>query len=387
MRAARSRWEAALEGHARAVSLPDPTVEVTKYTSDTGDPATRARLDTMVKQEFPFPAVIALKGDAADRAADLARVRYDAALRDAVGEAREAFLELLYLDRAREATAASREVLARTAAGAAGDVATGRTPLPEEFRAQSLLAQAGYDLVVLGDLRRAAEQRLRGSLALPPSAPLGPLVPDAAGPLALSYEELLRLAESRSQEIAAAGIELERAGIEERIASWEFAPTFTAGAEFQRNDQQEPALGTARNSRAVSLGVTVPLWFQGKTARAREAAAGTRAAGAERAATVEAVRTAVADLWVRASNTGRLVALYEGTLLPQAEKSARLAEALYAEGKGSVAGMLETETALQNFRLARARAEADHGQAISRLERVVGASVTAPPAAERKGDR
>jgi outer membrane protein TolC len=360
-------------------------VEFTKYESDAGDPGTRSRFNTMVKQEIPFPAVLGLKGDAATKEAELARVRYDAALRDAVGEAREAFLEVLYIDRAREATAANRGILARYAAEAAGDLASGRTKLPEEFRAESLLAQSGYDLVVLGDLRRAAEQRLRSDLALLPSAPLGPLVPDATGPLALSYEELLRLAETRNQEIAAAGIELEMAGIEERIASWEFAPTLTAGAEFMRNDMQDPALGTARNSRTVSLGFTIPFWFQGKTARVREAAAGTIAAGAERAATVEAVRAAVADLWVRASNTGRLVGLYDGTLLPQAEKSARLAEALHRKGKASLAGMLETATALQNFRLARARAEADHGQAIARLERVVGASVTAPIAADRPG--
>jgi len=297
------------------------------------------------------------------------------ALRDAVVEAREAFLEIQYLDRARESVAASREILSRYALQAAGDLATGRTVLPEEFRARSLLAQSEYDLVVLGDLRRAAEQRIRGAVALPPGTPVGPVVPDPAAPVSVTYEEVLRLAETRSQEIAVANLGLQRAGIEEKMASWEFAPEFTLGAEFMRNDMQDPAMGTFNNSRTAILGFTVPFWFSGKTARVREAEAETGAMGAERAAVVEKVRAAAADLWFRVVNTERLVSLYDSTLLPQAEKSARLAEALYREGKASLAGMLETETALQNFRMARARAEADHGQAVARLEQVVGTTL------------
>lgn len=378
---ARRRWEAALEKYPQAITLPDPMVQFRKFTSDVDQPGTRVRIETMVTQEIPFPTVLALRGDAALKDAAIARVRYDVVLRDAVVEAREAFLEIQYLDRAREAVGASREILARYALQAAGDLASGRTVLPEEFRARSLLAQAGYDLVVLGDLRRAAEQRIRGAVALPPGTRIGPVLSDPAAPIAITYEELLRLAESRSQEIAVANLGLERAGIEERMASWEFAPEFTIGAEFMRDDMQDPASGTFNNSRTAILGFTVPFWFSGKTARVREAEAETGAMGAERAAVVEKVRAAAADLWFRVVNTERLVSLYDSTLLPQAEKSVRLAEALYREGRASLAGMLETQTALQNFRMARARAEADHGQAVARLEQVVG---TALPTAEAK---
>jgi outer membrane protein TolC len=380
VRAARFSWQAALEKAPQAVSLPDPMVQFRQFRSDIGAPDSRVRLETMVTQEIPFPARLAAEGDAAAKDAAMARVRYDMALRDAVVEAREAFLEVLYLDRAGEALRASRAVLARYAALAAGDLATGRTRLPEEFRAQTFLAQAGYDLVVLEDLRRAAEQRLRGLAALPPESALGPFVPDAPAPVALSYEDLLRLAEERSQEVAMAGLALERARAEERAAGWEFAPTFTVGAEWMRNDMQDPAAGSFRNSRTAIVGLTVPIWVGSKSARVREAGAEVSAAGASRAAEVERVRTSVAERFFRVRNAERLVTLYDGTLLPQAEKSARLAEALYREAKASLSGMLETEIALQNFRMARARAEADQGQALARLEQVVGATVTAPPA-------
>ena len=47
-------------------------------------------------------------------------------------------------------------------------------------------------------------------------------------------------------------------------------------------------------------------------------------------------------------------------------------EDLAAAGKGSTAETLETIAVLSNFRLAVARARADHGQAVAELEAIVG---------------
>jgi len=376
--AARARWKAALEKHPQALTLPDPMVQFRKFTRDADFPDGRARVETMLTQAIPFPARIALEGDLAVKEAALARVHYDAALRDAVVEARDAFHELQYLDRAREVVAATREILARYATVAAGDLDTGRTKLPEEFRARALLAQAGYDLTLLEELRRAEEQRLRGLLALPPGTPLGPVEPVGLVPVATPLPEVLRLAEARSQELAAAGLELEKASVTGSLARWEYAPELLVGAEWMRNDMQDPARGTFRDGRTVLLGLSVPIWFPARTARVREADALRDAAAFDRAAEVERVRTAVARAYFRANNAERLALLYRDTLIPQAGKSLRLAEALYRDGKASLAGSIETALAWENFQLAYHRALADHGQAVAMLEQVVGAAVTPP---------
>ena len=380
--AARARWKAALERHPQEVSLPDPMVEFLYYTRHSSNPDAPRRLDTMVTQTIPFPATLSLRGDRALLEADLERLRYDAALRDAVVEAREAWLEIGYLDRARGVLEEQEGVYARFAEAAATDLAVGRAKLPEETRARALLSQAANDRLVVEDLRRVEEQRLRALLALDPSSPLGP--PPAAGLLRLeaTLADVLARAETRSQEIAMAGVSLEMAGIERSLARWEFAPELEVGGTWLRN--MEDASGEFMGGRGVNLGLTVPLWIPAKTARIREAEAREAAAGADRAAAVEKVRAEATRLYFRQVNGARLVALYRDVLLPQAEGSLAFAESLYREGQGSLAGALEAAAARQNLLLAYHRAGADHGQAVARLEQVVGATLAAPAA---EGDR
>ncbi len=375
--AARARWQAALEKHPQALTLPDPMLSFQYYTRVSMNPAAPQRVDAMLSQEIPFPAKIALQGDLALREAEMARLAYDMALRDAAAEARQALLELAYIDRAQEAVAATAEILARYATVAAGELAAGRTSLPEEIRARTLLAQSGYDRTLLEDLRRAEEQRIRGLLRLPPGAAVGPAAPVDFRPVAARLDDLYRLAEARSQELAMARVRLDMAGLEVAVARWEFAPDLQVGGLWMRN--MEDAGGEFMGGRAFTFGLTVPIWVLAKSARVREAGALENAAGADREAVVEGIRTGAARLYFRAVNAGRLVLLYRDTLIPQAEKSLLLAETLFREGRGSLAGTLETALAWQNFQLAYRRALSDHGQAVAMLEMVIGASVTETP--------
>ncbi|MCK6482124.1 MAG: TolC family protein [Planctomycetaceae bacterium] len=376
--AARARWKAAIERHPQALTLPDPMVRFQYWTRSSMNPAAPQRLDTMVTQAIPFPASIALKGDLALREAEMERLRYDMALRDAIVEVREAFLELAYLDRAREVLEEQEGILARYATVAAGDLEIGRTNLPEEFRARSLLAQAGYDRTLVLDLRRVEEQRVRGLLRLPTACPLGPAEAPDRRIVAIPFEEVLALAESRSQDLAMAGVALQMAGIEKSMARWEYAPEFEVGGVWMKN--MEDVSGEFMGGRAATLGFTVPIWVHAKSARVREAESLEVAAGAERTAAAERIRTAAARLYFRVVNGQRLATLYRDTLLPQAEKSLALAETLYREGGGSLAGALEAAVARENILLALHRAEADLGQAVARLEQVTGASLSASAA-------
>jgi outer membrane protein TolC len=90
-----------------------------------------------------------------------------------------------------------------------------------------------------------------------------------------------------------------------------------------------------------------------------------------RAASLQ-LRPQLARAWFHVGNARRLVELYRDLLIPRAEKAVRTAEDLQTAGKGSVAGTIETVAVLHNFRLAAARARADHGQAVATLEAILG---------------
>src|SRR5690606_26277264 len=91
------------------------------------------------------------------------------------------------------------------------------------------------------------------------------------------------------------------------------------------------------------------------------------------------VRAAVARAYFNVRLTQRLVDLYDKTLLPQAQAVMDQAEIFFRSDQAAFANVVETTLAFQNFTLARARAVADHGQAIGELERVLGTTAEPRP--------
>ena len=388
IRAARARLEAAAERYPQAIALPDPMVEATYYTRNAMDTSNSfARYNLMVKQEFPFPTVLVLRGESATKEAEAEALRYDATVRDAVADLKDAEAERAYLFAAARVQTALRDVYRRYADLARGDVATGRTRLPESFRADALLAQAGYELTLIDEVRAVEDQRLRALLALPPATPLGEPADAAPVPrLDVDLDELARRALAYNQELRAAGVEVEVAGVGAKLARWEYAPMFTIGGGQMVNDQYDMASGDKADSTVVSLGLTIPLWVPAKAAGVREAKAKLRAAQAAESGERERVVADVARVGFRVRNSSRLVELYGRDLVPQAEKALLRSQSMMTEGKESLSSSLELAATWQQLRIAELRSLADEAQAIAALERILGTSLDAVPVAAPAGD-
>ena len=83
--------------------------------------------------------------------------------------------------------------------------------------------------------------------------------------------------------------------------------------------------------------------------------------------------------------------LYGKELLPQAAKSMEIAETWFRQGESSFADFIETQAVWYNFQLSYARALADYGKYLARLEGLVSQKLTyksalRPTAPERKNE-
>jgi outer membrane protein TolC len=342
-----------------------------------------SRWDLMVKQDFPFPKVLVLRGDAATKAAEAEALRYEAAVRDAVAELKDAHAERTYLAEAAKVQAALLDVYRRYAELARGAAGTGRTRLPEAFRAEALLAQAEYELTILSEVRAAEDQRLRSMLAIPRTTRIGdPADAVPSVPFDVDLDRLAARALERNQEVRAAGVEIAAATIGKRLAEWDYAPQFSIGAGKMFNDEFDMATGDKEDSAVVTFGMTLPIWYGAKSAAVREAEAKVRASQAAEAGERERVATDVARLGFRLRNASRLSVLYGRELVPQAEKALLRSQAMVREGNESLSSSLELAATWQQLRIAELRARADEAQAIAALERVLGASLELAPAAQ-----
>ncbi len=372
VQAAAQRWQAATHRRAQVVSLPDPKIEASYFIRQVDD-----RWMLSLSQEIPYPGKLRLGGRMADTAAQAAHLRYQAAIRNALAEAKEMYFELYYIDRAQDITAAIKTLYERYAALAAGGTDVGKTKLPETFRAESQRAQLGYDLLLLHEMRATEAQRLRSIMGLRGESAIGP-TEDVATPVPLgtSLEALSVVAERHNQELLAAGVEVERAGYQVKLARQAPIPDLMIGASY--TDMLE--VPSNSNPLGVTVGLSLPLWFGKYRAMEQEARAMEAAMKSEQVAAQAQVRSDLARAYFRLKNASRLVQLYNDTLVPQARQALRSVEALYRTGEATLAAMLELTATVHNFELARLRATADYYQNVARIERVLGVALTLTPA-------
>jgi outer membrane protein TolC len=275
---------------------------------------------------------------------------------------------------------ALRDVYRRYAELARGDSASGRTRLPEAFRAEALVAQAGYDVTLIDEVKRVEDQRLRALLALPSTTPLGDPADAPPPALAVDVDALARRAVEHNQELRAAGVEVEAAGVGARLARWAYAPTFALGGGPMINDDFDSSSGRRSDSTVVTFGLTLPIWYGAREAGVREADAKVRAARAAEAGERERVVADVARAAFRVRNASRLAELYGRELVPQAEAALLRSQSMVKEGTESLASSLELAATWQQLRIAELRAVADETQAVAALERLLGTSLEAAPA-------
>ncbi len=375
VQAAWARSDAAGERRPQVTALPDPQLRLGWYAEPVHTAAGTQEFSVGIGQAIPGFGKRASAGRRADLTSEMARLSAEIRVRDVTVEVVRVFHELVYLRGALAVSVGVEEQALRLVQLAAGPAAgLRRTGLGEQVRAESFLAQLVYDRTALEELQLVEEERLRALLDLPAGTPLGPPRGLSLPAVDLGLAALRERALSSNQELRLDQVAVERAREAIVGARLERRPDLYLGGRWIQTDglSNSPLVENGEDAVFFELGISLPVWEGANRARVREAEHGLRAAVLAREERASRVRADLARQWWRATNTARLAELYRETLLPQAERAARAAEGLFESGDSSFAGLLETVVAWQHYRLATLRADADYGQALAELERLLG---------------
>jgi outer membrane protein TolC len=386
IRAARARWQASAEKYRIDTAWANPELmlegmrmvgsqAMPAATDNNGMPVAGSQPATpkndwkvQLTQPIPLPGKLGRAGDVAQADARIARLQLDAAARDVLLAIRESFNELLYLRDARRIAAQNAELLDRLRKAGEAGYGANRVARIDVMKAQAQLGQLLYDGMLLEELEKTEKTRLNGLLDRPADAPIGPPADLPAAAVAYDVDEVQRFAESNLEENRIAQANVEKAQSMLSLTRYETLPEFSLGASY----------GTDRGDRqvGVQVGVMLPIWYGKNAGRLGAARADVETMQAMKASQVNETRTAVRDAWFRLRNADRLVTLYRDDLLPQASRAIEAAETLYRQGQGSFSDFVETQSAFYSFQLSLARAKADHGKWLARLEKLAGRSLT-----------
>ena len=383
--AARARWRAAVERYPQATALPDPAVTYGYYGESVETRVGPQRHRFGVSQAFPFPGTLQAAGSVALRQAAIQKLAYEKALRDFAVDLRLSYHELVYLQGAAAITRRNQELLTQILKVATTRHATGAATLNDVLKAQSQLAQLSYDLVLARELQEVEKAKIRALLDLPSSTPLGPAETPRLSSFGLSADEVEEAALAGRQELLMAAEEVEKAAAEARLAAFRTRPAFSLSAmtietgEADMHDTED----SGKDPWLVGVGVSVPLWASSNRSRRREAELGRLAAAEDRRALESRTKAEVRSVYFRLQNARRLIELYDGSLLPQAEQAMATSAAWQQDRPTKdISGLLETQTTWLSFSLARLRAVADYQQVLARLERLAGRPLRDSPAEE-----
>jgi outer membrane protein TolC len=406
--AARKRWLAAIHVEPQATAPPDPMLEFGYQITDVAPSMNVERWNLGLTQQIPWFQKLWARGRAAATQADIAELQYEAAVRDLIVDIKDAYYELFYLDQALPITEKIEAMLRNDAILAYSGLTVGQTQLNEAFRAESQAAQLGYDRILLAEQRSAQGERLKSLLNLPPDTEIGPVRRAPSYEVASSLMDLYARAERYAEILKIRGLETQRAAYDTFLAKLTWVPDLSGGVNFMQmgpapmisNSASTTTTGSAAPTMPAKVmdsgkdpfiglfSMNLPIWVWRNQAEVREKKAMEEAMRLDALDTANQVRAAVAQTYFQVHLTDRLVRLYADTLLPQAEQVMGQAEILFRNDQASFTDLIETTLAYHNFTLAHLRAVADHGQAIGRLEKVLG--TTAEPRTDEpeevKGD-
>ena len=364
-----------------AGALPDPTasVMVAPYPILTARGTQRSQW--RVEQMLPWPGTLGLRRDAADAAAEVARIGADVTALDLAQRATRAYADLVRTQQAAEIVRSFQARLDAFAEAAAVRYEVGRGPQGAILQVQLERQRLAERLIDLAQQRDRAVQSLARVLDRPGLTVGRVVTPTPALPTDLDLDAL---ALSLRPEIAQAQARIDQAEADVALARAAYRPDLGVGVVYTDVAPADaPPTATGRDALGLMASVRIPLGRDRLRAGVDEARLRQQAAQARLQATQTAIQADVADALSDARRAAETVALYETTLLPQSLTTVESALAGYTTGTVDFLAFLDAERARFQIQLGLVDARARLLDAAAALARAVG--LTTPDSLPRSG--
>ncbi|MFH1152269.1 MAG: TolC family protein [Pseudomonadota bacterium] len=379
---ARASWAVSAEDYREGIAYPDLQVMSTIFPRPIETRLGPQDWNLTITQSFPFPGTLNHKGRVLEADSDIARLELDRAVRSVHAAIQSSFYELSYIQQAKILAGANldlaREMISVGSSLYAGD----RAAFYDVAKAQAQLSQIQYDILLLNELEQTEKASLNALLDRDPEAPLGPVAEVPERNVRYTLHEINDMLTDASDEVLIAVKRLEKAGEMTTLARFENFPQFKLGLFYASIGQPSvatPQPNAGDDAMGIQFGFSIPISYGKIRSRIDRAKALETKSEAGKRGAINRVRAETSRIWFKLENAKRLMALYQGQMIPQAQASLQTAEAWFSQGKGSFTDFLELQATLYNFQLSRARALADYGKSLASLEALSGISLDTNP--------
>ena len=367
--------EAAMQKPHQARSLDDPRLgfALSNLPVDTfrfdQEPMTQKQIS--LKQKFPFPGKLDLKGSMAERELDTVREEYDEKKNSIISKVKIAYNNLLFVQKALDITIKNRSLLTELIKTAETKYAVGETGQKDVVKAQMNLSVMIRKTILLKKQKETAEARLNTLLNQSLLTDVGVEGELTSSPFHMIFEDLSEMAESTRPALAGLKHKIERSRLAGRLAEKEYYPDIDFGISYGQRDDTNNIERPDFFSAAVT--VNIPLWYKTKESRkVLEEKAKERKAIEQHNAVKNNMYFRIRELLAEIDMYGQEIELYRTGFIPQSELSYEAAMSGYKVNRAGFSDLISSRITLYNHRIDYYRAVANHENRLAELEATVG---------------
>lgn len=366
------RWQAATHLRQQVTTLPDPQFTVQEFS--VGSPMPFARFNSSdfayigvgASQELPYPGKLRLKGEAADRTADVQEAQMAVARASVVDALKAAYLKLAYLQQTLPLLEASRNTLSQIIEGELARYRTGSGSQADVLKAQLKRTNLIREITIHHQNMAEVQADLKRLLHRPQESP--DIVAQELTVTKLQYtsRELLDLARGQNPELKVETSTVAMQNAELRSAERAAKPDFSVGYMYERTGNGFPAY------YMLTFNVILPRRERVR-AKVAEAAESLKAASEQFDSQIQDQLAEVQKQYAAANATAEMLTEYREGMLPQAEAGFRAVLAQYQSNKEQLDAVLNGVNQVLALKREYEQTLLDHETAISKLETLTGA--------------
>jgi len=303
-----------------------------------------------ITQKFRFPTKYFIEGKAMKQNSLAKKAEYDLTILETRKKVVDVYYDLYRLQKYISYTLSNLQSVKEVARVAEKKQASGSGIQADSMRSHLEITKLELDLLNYRQEEKSAQARLKEVVGdedffSKDLKSISAKRPKIDNQKMKQLEEALKKKNfSSSNQIKIKKHELEAAKLKGSLAKWEFAPDIQL-------QYQQAFDGKPEDSRIYGIGISFPLFFWGKSAKASAASKEHISKSYALTSVQRKLSASLVDLLGKVKTTQKTLTIYDTTLIPQAEGTYNSSLSAYRAGKLRLIGLLDSERSLYQIRL------------------------------------
>ena len=386
LKASESRWRMFASKAKQAKALDDPMVMFKLQNMLTREPGvfnldpTSAKV-VGISQQIPFWGKRALRQEVAKYEAESYKWAFEERKLELTRMVKESYYQLWAVNRVLDVIDKNLNILYNFLTINELKYSVGQGVQQDIYKAGLEKSKMLDMQITLRQQRKSLEANLNYLLYRPGNTPIGTIADFNLPPVVLSMEQLHESALNNRPQVKSLASLVNKAQASHRLAKKEAYPDFNLSTEYMFRDRVATDMVSDPGYNMFSVGLSFNLPFQQQKRRemVAESTFETGMATEEMNALKNTIDYTINETLVQLEKRRKLVELYKGGIIPQAEQSLQSALISYRVNKVDFLTLLDSRMNLFNYEKELFESQAEYMMKLAQLEAAIGADPLSAP--------